>query len=289
MPYTFEDIKNKTDIVRNIELKTVLKQTGCIKDKSDKAKWHTTQGIISVTGQKFMNWTQGIGGGGAIDLIIHLKKYDFKTAVIWLSENLLFSYAQTSKTMKPSLKRALALPEKDDNKLPQVKNYLRRNRYIPAELINFLVNSGKLYADTRGNAVFLLLGKGKIVVGAELRGTTKKRWLGMAHGSKKDRGCFYVKMLNSKKMILCESAIDAVSCFALYPDFTTLSTSGVTPNPPWLPALINKGFEIYCGFDSDEVGDAFSDKMISFYPSVKRLRPIKHDWNEVLKSKFNNC
>ncbi len=279
---TFEDIKNKAQIVRQIDLKAILIQTGAIQDNFDKAKWHTPRGTISITGQKFINWSQGRGGGGAIDLIIHLKSYDFKTAVSWLSNNFSLCRAQIS---NPAQKPALRLPTKDDRKLAQIANYLSYDRCVPAELINSMINSGKLYADKRANAVFLLLGKQKRVVGAELRGTSKKRWLAMAPGSKKDLGCFYVKRSNTKKIVLCESAIDALSCFTINQGVISLSTSGVTANPAWLTTLIDKDFEIYCGFDADETGDAFAEKMTRLFPNVKRLRPIKHDWNDVLRSK----
>ena len=135
--------------------------------------------------------------------------------------------------------------------------------------------------------MFLLLGKEKSVVGAELRGTTNKRWHGMAPGSRKDLGCFYVKSPHINKVVICESAIDAISLFALHSDCLAMSTSGVNPNPVWFPKLINKEFDMYCGFDSDEIGDTIANKMISLYPTVKRLRPHKHDWNEVLKSNLS--
>ncbi len=275
-------------MVRHIDLKEVLKRTGAIKDNIDKAKWRTCQGVISVTGQKFINWSDGgIGGGGAIDLIIHLKQYDFKTAVNWLFDNFSISCSHMSNNIKPTIQPALRLPQKDEKKLSRIINYLIYDRFVPLELINLLVKSGKLYADKRANAVFLLLGKEKTVVGAELRGTTTKRWRGMATGSRKDLGCFYIKRSHTNKMVLCESAIDALSCFALNRDFITLSTSGANPNPAWLTTFINKGFKIYCGFDADEIGDTIADKMIRRYPSVKRLRPIKHDWNETLQSKYH--
>jgi 5S rRNA maturation endonuclease (ribonuclease M5) len=287
---TYEDIKNKANMVRHIDLKEVLIRTGAIKDNIDKAKWRTCQGVISVTGQKFINWSVGgIGGGGAIDLIMYLKQYDFKTAVSWLFDNFSISGSQTSNNIKPGIKPALRLPQKDEKKLSRITNYLEYERFLPLELINLLVKSGKLYADKRANAVFLLLGKEKSVVGAELRGTTTKQWRGMAIGSRKDFGCFYIKRTHTNKMVLCESAIDALSCFALNPDFITLSTSGANPNPAWLTTFINKGFEIYCGFDSDQTGDSLADKMMRRYPSIKRLRPSKHDWNEILQSKYHTC
>jgi hypothetical protein len=108
----------------------------------------------------------------------------------------------------------------------------------------------------------------------------------MASGSKKDLGAFYVKSPKPGKMVICESAIDAISYFALNPDCIAISTSGASPNPAWLSLFIDKGFEIFCGFDADDTGDRMADSMINLYPGIKRIRPAKQDWNEVLKARF---
>ena len=187
-------------------------------------------------------------------------------------------------TLSPSL-QTLSLPQRDDVRLDQIIHYLRHNRCIPVEVIEMLVRSGRLYADRRANAVFLLLGKEKRVVGAELRGTTPAKWHGMAPGSRKDLGCFHITNSSTNEVVLCESAIDAISCFVLQPNCMTLSTSGAHPNPVWLSILIEKGFDIYCGFDSDETGDSLANRMIHLYPMVKRIRPTNHDWNEDLRYK----
>jgi hypothetical protein len=270
----------------DIELAAVLDRTGSSQDGFDKAKWHTPRGVISVTRQKFMNWRQGTGGGGAIDLVMHLTGYDFKAAVFWLSDSFpdYAIHRHLGRTRSIS-KQGFSLPGRDDSRLQQVRNYLRDDRCIPTRLIDSLVRSGKLYADKRANAVFLLLGKEKRVVGAELRGTTHSKWHGMAPGSRKDLGCFYVKSSNAKKAVLCESAIDAVSYFALEPNCMALSTAGANSNPAWLSDLIKKGFDTYCGFDSDDTGDSLANSMTRFHPTVKRIRPAKHDWNEELQSK----
>ncbi len=284
---SFEEIRKKADEVRNIELSALLQYFGSTKDLQDKAKWHTSQGVISVNGPKFMNWTQGTGGGGAIDLAIHLQGVGFKDAVLWLHNNFSSSVIQRSSPIKSHpLKQSLKLPQKDDQKLLQVTQYLINRRCIPEELIQNLIGSKKLYADIRGNAVFLLLGKKKRVVGAELRGTYNQKWRGMAPGSKKDLGCFYIVGKNVRKMVLCESAIDAASCAVLYPEYTAISTSGATDDPAWLQNFIIHGCKIYCGFDADKTGDTMANKMIKRYPSIKRLRPSKHDWNDVLQAFF---
>jgi 5S rRNA maturation endonuclease (ribonuclease M5) len=283
----YDEIKNKANAVRDIDLREVLKMTGAVQDRFDKAKWHTMKGVISITGKKFMNWNTCDGGGGAIDLVIHLKNLKFIDAVLWLSDTFLPHSIQAPSQNNTPAKSIFRLPKRDDTKVQRVMNYLINERCIPASLLQSLICAGKLYADTRGNAVFLLLGKEKRIVGAELRGTTPLRWQGMSPGSRKDLGCFYVKNSNTKKVVLCESAIDVLSYSALHPHCLVISTSGANPNPAWLKSLINnnKGLEIYCGFDSDEAGDKLANKMIDLYPTVRRLRPCKKDWNEVLRAK----
>jgi hypothetical protein len=178
----------------------------------------------------------------------------------------------------------LTLPPPDRSRLSAVKHYLAHDRAIPPALTDSLIASGKLYADGRGNAVFLLVGKEYTTVGAELRGIGPHRWRGMAPGSQKDLGYFSVQAPDATMAILCESAIDAISCWLLHPSLC-LSTSGARPNPRWLPALLSRGLAVYCGFDADATGDAMAEQMIALHPSLRRLRPSQHDWNDLLKSR----
>ncbi len=257
---------------------------GARKDRYDKNKWHTYKGVISLSGLKFMNWTLNTGGGGSIDLVMHLKSFCFRNAVVWLDHNFYSANIGVSHH-RFCAPLPFQLPKKDDSKLTKVIQYLLCDRSIPHYIIDYLINSGQLYADCKCNAVFLLLGKEKNIVGAEVRGTTMRQWRGMAKGSRKNSGCFYVKLANSKKIVLCESAIDAISYYALYQDATTVSTSGATSRPAWLMAFINKGYDIFCGFDSDKAGDYIAKHLIDRYPTIKRLRPHKHDWNDILRNK----
>jgi hypothetical protein len=146
--------------------------------------------------------------------------------------------------------------------------------------------AGRLYADHRGNAVFLLVaGKAQRPVGAELRGTGPQVWRGLAPGTRKDQGYFWIGAGGSSSIVLCESAIDAISCCQLHPHHICLSTSGVRANPPWLRGLLAAGYQIHCGFDADTPGDAAAARMIRLHPAVKRLRPRAHDWNDLLRSR----
>jgi hypothetical protein len=289
-----DDLPRRAAAVRDVPLVAVLLARGAVRDRLDRSKWHTEQGPLSITGSKFTNWHVHQGGGGAIDLVMHLAKVDFLPAVAWLEERLGVGLAtvdvpaeRTSSQHRPAAGRpsSLQLPLRNDRRLPRVMEYLTRRRHLRATLLEPLLESSKLYADSRGNAVFLLVaGKAQRPVGAELRGTGPRVWRGMAPGTRKDGGYFWIGTQGGRQIVLCESAIDAISCFQMHPERICISTSGVRANPPWLRGLLARGYEIHCGFDADDPGDAAARRMIAFYPLVQRLRPPAHDWNDVLSS-----
>ena len=279
---TFWQRKELAQHLRAIPLETVLPLCGAQKDHDDQRKWHTSAGALSVTGAKFMNWHDSVGGGGAIDLVMHLNHLGFKAAVDWLAHH--FPGVLPLPPVPPTPPSQLRLPPPDPSKLGRVKEYLAQQRGITPTLLDPLIQSGTLYADTRANAVFLLLGKENLPVGAELRGTTQRIWRGLAPGSQKELGCFSIPATPLPGIILCESAIDAISCFALHPHHRCLSTAGARPNPRWLQPLLDQGHPVYCGFDADPTGDDMARAMTALHPTVKRLRPPEHDWNDVLKA-----
>ena len=266
--------------LRQIPLAAVLRACGARPDRYDKAKWHTTEGTVSITGIKFMNWQRSQGGGGAIDLAMHLNHMTFSAAVGWLERQFPLPPSASPDRSSP---RRLSLPPPDLSQLPAVTRYLEQ-RAIPTSLIQSLVESGELYADGRANAVFLLRDKQNQPVGAELRGTGPLRWLGLVSGSRKNLGYFSLQALGATSIVLCESAIDAISCFLLHTACWAISTAGARPNPRWLPALLAQGYLVYCGFDADDTGENLARQMMALYPPVRRLRPCLHDWNDVLRS-----
>ena len=171
----------------------------------------------------------------------------------------------------------------DPRRLSQVRRYLTGPRRLPEQLIEPLIASGKLYADQRGNGVFLLeAGTANTPVGAELRGTGSEVWRGMASGTRKDRGYFRTGTPKSQTLILCESAIDAISCESLHSGSLCISTSGARPNPRWLRGLLNRGNTVHCGFDTDSAGESTAAAMLALHPAIHRLRPPAHDWNDAL-------
>jgi hypothetical protein len=140
----------------------------------------------------------------------------------------------------------------------------------------------------------MVAGKPNRPIGAELRGTGERVWRGLAPGTCKDAGYFWVGAQGSRTIVLCESAIDAISCYQLHSrqrhsECICISTAGVRSDPPWLHPLMARGYHIYCGFDDDKPGEAASGQMISRHPSIQRLRPPAHDWNDALTARVVEC
>jgi len=290
----FDEWRRRADAVRTVPLEAVLLARGAVRDRRDRHKWHTEQGPLSVTGPKFTNWHRGQGGGGAIDLVMHLAGVDFRTALVWLEQHLAISppasgqstaHDRGNESTAAEKPDALRLPIPDARLLGHVLQYLTQCRGLAASLIQPLVHSGKLYADSRANAVFLLVaGKAQRPVGAELRGTGPRTWRGMALGTRKDLGYFWIGVPGSREIVLCESAIDAMSCHQMEPRRICISTSGVRADPPWLDGLLARDYAVFCGFDADGPGDTAAASMMALHSAVRRLRPTAHDWNDALTS-----
>lgn len=273
--------RTRADRLRALPLPVVLVALGAAPDPIDPAKWRTARGVLSLTGAKFINWNQGVGGGGAIDLVMHLRQLGFGQALQWL-EDRFGTWPSVEPAFSPA-PQALTLPHPAPHHWPRVERYLTEQRQLPRSLLTPLVHAGIIYADARANAVFLLGDTPASAVGAELRGTTSQSWRGLAPGSRKDRGFFSIGAASAQAIVLCESAIDTLSCHVLHPTFRCVSTSGARPDPAWLSPLLHLGLPIFCGFDADPTGDAMAQRLIQIHPSIRRLRPPAKDWNDHLR------
>jgi len=299
---TREHFRRQADTLRAIPLDTVLKYWGAERDRRDQARWRTGRGSLSVTGAKFFNWHCNEGGGGAIDLVMHLGEMDAVAAIQWLQQHLgsapaaapaqaacsQSSSSSSACTNPRSQPRPLRLPQPNNANLKRVRRYLIDRRALTPSILQPLIDAGRVYADRRGNAVFLMVaGKPNRPIGAELQGTGTRRWRGLAPGTCKDAGYFWIGVPDACEIVICESAIDAISCFQLHSvhphtRHICISTAGVRSDPLWLEHLIARGYRIHCGFDNDAPGEAASRRMITRHPSIHRLRPSAHDWNDVL-------
>ena len=273
--------------LRNLPLEYILESFGSYRDPKDPSRnWRTSAGRITVTGSKFYNHDKDEGGGGAIDLVMHLAMIDYKEAVSWLQrivkDEIIEQYDLPLRKDKKGEK--LGIPAPVGKNLYRVRRYLKHVRAIPERIIEEKINSNDIWADEYGNAVFSLKNLRGEQVGAEIRGTCAMPFHGI-RGNK--NGFFFAGTWQRKEAVFVESAIDALSYEALHGPALILSTTGTVKYTlqDACKELKEKGFRIVAGFDNDKDGERLT-KVLSEAAGdkIERRRPedVK-DWNALLK------
>ena len=297
----YTDLANK---VRDLPLEKVADELGLDPEPKDKHKWQNSHHIINITGSKFYDWKHLKGGGGAIDLVMHVTECDFQQAVAWLNDRFgegATLEAVTYKTREIIQTEPVLLftpPVPEESKWLAVRKYLTRSRKLPSSLVDSLHQQGLVYADNQQNAVFIRRSiDSEQITGATLRGTagTDNTFKGLAKGTKRSEGWFYFQQGGQSsdpinRAVLVESPIDAMSFAVL--DRTKsrktiyLSTDGAGQVPlEFLQTLPNKS--VIVAYDHDDPGNLMAQRVISQLPNSVRSLPKAIDWNEELLNTFN--
>ena len=298
----YQDIANK---VRDLPLEQVTYELGLDPDPKDKHKWKHENHTINITGSKFYDWQHLKGGGGAIDLVMHVNHCNYKQAVVWLNDRFGESATltavtyQTREIIQKEPLRQFIPPAIDENKWQQVKAYLTGSRRLPASVVDTLHQQGLVYADDKQNAVFIRRSlDNETITGATLRGTSgaDNTFKGLAIGSKRSEGWFYFHRGGQsdapiQRAVLVESPIDAISFAVLDRSESRktiyLSTDGAGTVPlKFLQTLPDRS--VIIALDNDLDGEKMAHRILEQLPSqsVRRL-PKGKDWNEELKNTFN--
>ena len=257
----------RAERLRSMPLEEAARLLGYERDPRDRARWRKDGSIISISGAKFFDHLQGRGGGGAIDLAVHAEGC---------------SFLQALERLEPGSRRC---PIAD--RWTRVRSHLAGERRLDPELLDSCRRHGLLAADRRANAAFICRnGRGE-AVGAELLGTSAvRRFRGMATGSRKALGSFWLaRRRRPRTALLVESAVDALSAWSLdgLPKLDlVISAAGVAAAmPAWTECL---GLEIIlCGYDADEAGDRAACRLGLGDKRIRRLRPEGgKDWNDIL-------
>lgn len=275
---------------RNIPLDRVAAALGYRKDPADRARFKREGSVISINGEKFFDHLRGTGGGGAIDLVIHATGCRFPEALRFLGGH---EGQRKAAALQPTPRR-LRLPRPSPRAWPRTRDALVRQRALRADVLEACHSRGFLYADKRLNAVFVCRSASGNPTGAEILGTAPqadgKRFRGMAPGSRKARGGFWLHCDRNHPavVILTESAVDALSARSLRVEGTrengavVASTAGIASAvPTWIEDWKPK--RIICAYDADSAGDGAAERLAANDPRVIRLRPGgAKDWNEIL-------
>lgn len=290
----------RVDELREIPLTQVAEELGFDPDLKDKRKWRNDDLSLNITESKFYDWHEMRGGGGAIDLVMHVERCGFGDAVAWLRDR--FGDSETVQTVTRQVERSLAEeprqpfvpPTPDEQKWEAVRSYLTQTRKLPSAIVDRLHESGLIYADENQNAVFLRRSlsvtteTGLGITGAALRGTAgaNNTFKGLASGSRRSAGWFSVESNHPgevQQAIVCESAIDVLSHATLYPPQQKtlyLSTDGAGSLPL---ERLKQIPQIVLAFDHDSSGGSMIERFRQELPHASQHAPVAKDWNEDLQ------
>jgi len=274
--------------LRELPLESVLEGFGARRDPKDpRRNWRVDDHRITVTGDKFFDHPQEVGGGGALDLALHLLgrdprhpgAHDLEAAARWLGAATL--------SPPPQRKRAAAehpmqAPTPEASRLPRVRWYLTQMRAIPEAIVDAAIARGAVFADRHANAVFRLHDDTGREIGYEKRGTYDRPF----HAVHGDKGLFVTGRRASGIAAFVESAIEALSYRALKGDVLAISTTGNAVELPDRMAhhLKERGFRIVAAFNADRDGDRFAQRFMDRLGGVERDRPAAaKDWNQLLQ------
>jgi hypothetical protein len=297
------NLKELADQVRDTDLAIVAANLGLSPDdRQDAHKWRDEGHIISISGSKFMDWAADRGGGGAIDLVMHVQQTDFQNAVQWLSGRSLMPVPSTQ-SLEVQEVRSLEMPVPNEQRWLAVREYLIVTRKLSDRLIDSLHERGLIYADNLQNTVFVRYattnqerGWQRIEAnGASLRGTwgENNSFHGLAPGSSREDGWFWIGLGKGaiQRVLLTESPIDALSLVMLDKpsrpkDGVTiyLSTDGAGAIPAEaLRQVMAQGGKVAIAFDADRAGELMSWRVVQELSGARRITPAYgKDWNERL-------
>ena len=286
-----KELKENAQLMRQIPLPDVLENFGCKPCDKDRNNYDTQVGRISIKGAKFYNHDLERGGGGAIDLVMQIEQCNYQTAVGKLTQRfgvdrVVEVVAANARTHAETALRVVEKapykqPEAVQERWPKVREYLTTVRELPAQLVDWLHETKRLFADRFGNACFVLgfdpkTGTGQ---GIEQRGTREGSTYHGVRGMKMGFVLPEKTGTREQRVAVTESAIDAISLRALGFEGEIVSTAGATSMQRAGEDFKARGRQPIGAFDADKAGAKFAKEL-----GAPRLRPMHgKDWNDELR------
>jgi hypothetical protein len=221
-------ISELADLVRGIPLCDVLKRYG-FEGRTLRAK--DAHHNIVVTGSQWFDNKAGVGGGGAIDLVVHLAGVNFSAACRSLAEEFLPLAAGQSGLAFPKSWQEPLHPEKksfeelaaiyavrEDSGWPIARAYLVEQRKSSPPLVDELHARGSIYANAHRpnpSLVFLHRDQHGKVRGATLRDTRQQSVFRPCLGNKLTAWFVVGDFVKADRIAAVESPIDALSYCSL--------------------------------------------------------------------------
>lgn len=238
--------------------------------------------------------SRGMGGHGAIDYLMKMEHMPFRGAVEAVSG--ITPPPIPSRREEPP--KGLVLPEKAGISL-RLYDYLCGQRSIDGDIVNRLIQKGKLYEDRRGNVVFVGHDEHGTARFASLRGTYGD-FRGDCAGSDKRYSFSMAACALPERLYIFESPIDAMSHASLenaaagdagaWERHNRLSLAGTSDTA--LPFFLNQHPTIrelvFC-LDNDPAGREGATLMARKYADkgyhTKIILPAGKDFNDDLQAR----
>jgi len=257
---------------------------------------------IVATGSRWFDNKAGVGGGGAIDLQMHLAGEDFLTACRTLAtqfrplltarQSIEFPPVRSCEIDRIPLPVLLAkYAVQDASNWPQARDYLTETRCITPALVDELHAAGMIYANDHRPApslVFLHRNENGHLVGATLRDTRPGSSFRPCFGNKLSSWFAVGNVWDANSIVAVESPIDALSYHTIFVGqndrIAVVSCSGATVPHELMVHAYDRRQSLVVALDYDAAGargwqrarDATADwagfKISSECPSSK-------DWN----------
>ncbi len=295
-------LANLANVVRDIPLTDVLERHGFEVRREGSTYRAKSEGHnIVITGTQWFDNKAGLGGGGAIDLEIHLTKASFRDACRALADRV------PGKNISPRSTRNITRPlrksfdelasihaVRDDTNWPIARAYLVEKRFISQGLVDALYAEGSIYSnDHRPNPslVFLHRSADGTVCGATLRDTRHRSAFRPCLGNKNSAWFAVGDLATAERVVAVESPIDALSYFDLRGgsggELAVVSCSGATVPLDLMAGAFDRRQSFVVALDNDSAGERGWQKAWDETTDWEGFRissesPSRKDWNDDL-------
>lgn len=211
------------------------------------------------------------GGTNPIDFLCEFYNLSFKKAVNIIQNHVPIQFNMYQKDIPHNIP-----PIKISSKNQLIYDYLCRQRFLSIDVIKDLIEQGKIYL-TQNRNFYNICFYDSQSNHCQITGTLKTRYKYCSDGN----GYWWFGSHQKNKAYICESPIDAISLFEILqdPNVTYISIGGCCSRKKVIDKIVSAFAEVFLAIDNDTAGN----ELAIYYKHLKRIIPIRKDWNEDLK------
>ncbi|BAM23409.1 PBECR4 domain-containing protein [Streptococcus intermedius] len=225
--YGSKSRKERVDLARSRDILDVAEQLGMELERAGRDyRWKEHDSLVITPNKNVWKWFSRDQGGDVIALVETIKEINFNQAIDYLNDGVFKTFDYSGKQEKQEPFRYL-MEKYEHPDFEIARNYLKNERGLSDETINFFLTSGKMAEATRKKGdyfepviVFKYKDLDGKLVGASLQGIVENRVQHPERGRLKQiiqnsdsmQG-FSVDVGNPKRLVFAESSIDLMSYY----------------------------------------------------------------------------